>query len=106
MGRITIAIYRPKPGNEKQLMELVKVHLSVLQKENLATDRKPMVMRAEDGCIIEVFEWKSAEAIQNAHANPEVQKLWAEFNAVCNYQIPVTVKEFNNLFSEFEPIDF
>lgn len=37
--------------------------------------------------IIEVFEWRSSEAIQAAHANPAVQALWAEFNEACDYRL-------------------
>ena len=31
-------------------------------------------MRAADGTIVEVFEWRSAEAIQQAHNNPAVRR--------------------------------
>ena len=34
------------------------------------TDSEAVVMEAADGTIIEVFEWLSAGAIQNAHKNP------------------------------------
>jgi hypothetical protein len=32
--------------------------------------------QASDGTVIEVFEWKSQEAIAAAHTNPVVQKMW------------------------------
>jgi hypothetical protein len=105
MGRITIAVYKPKPGMEKELLAMVKKHLPVLQKENLVTDRKPIVMRAADQSIVEIFEWVSPEAIQAAHTNKNVGKLWEEFGAVCDYSPPVAVQEFHNMFSEFESIN-
>lgn len=36
-------------------------------------------MEAGDGTVVEVFEWKSQAAIDSAHTNPEVQRLWKFF---------------------------
>jgi hypothetical protein len=105
MGRITIVVYRPKQGREKQLLELVNEHLPVLDKQGLITGRKPIVMEAADNRIIEIFEWASSEAIEKAHTNASVLELWNRFNKVCDYDKPVNVNEFHNLFSEFEPIN-
>jgi hypothetical protein len=105
MGRIAIAVYRPKKGKEQQLLKLIKEHMPVLQSQQLITDRTPIVMQAADKTVVEVFEWKSRKTIDEAHTNPEVQKLWNRFSEVCDYEIPVNVKEFQALFSEFEPIN-
>jgi quinol monooxygenase YgiN len=105
MGRIVIVLYRPKPGKEKVLLEIVKEHVPILRREKLATARKAIVGRATDGTIVEIFEWTSREAIQEAHSNKVVGELWERFGEVCDFEIPVNVKEFQNLFSEFEPID-
>lgn len=105
MGRIAVAVYRPKPGNEQALLDVVKDHMPALQAEGLVTERKPIIMRASDGAVIEVFEWKSSAAIEAAHKNPAVLKLWERFSAVCDYVSPANVKEFQDLFSEFEPIN-
>lgn len=104
-SRIVIAVYRPNPGKEKELQIVVSKHYSVLLKEKLVTERVPIVMRAKDESIVEVFEWLSPEAITSAHSNPEVLKLWEEFSEVCTYDNPVSVEEFHNLFSEFEPLN-
>lgn len=105
MGRITFAIYRPKPGKEKQLLQLVEDHLPILKTQNLITDRKPIVMQAKDKSVVEVFEWKSREAIDQAHSNPEVLKLWGRFSEVCDFGTPATIAEFSEMFSEFESIN-
>ena len=89
MGRFVIVAYTPKAGQEQALLAAVKKHLQVLQAEQLVTDRPAYVMRAGDGTIVEIFEWRSAEAIQQAHASPAVQALWAELGAACEY-IPLT----------------
>ena len=71
MGRFVIVAYTPKPGKEEQLLAVVKKHLDVLAAENLITDRPGYVMRAVDVSIVEVFEWRSAAAIAQAHTNDE-----------------------------------
>ena len=105
MGRTVIVVYRPKKGKDAKLVEVIKDHLPVLRSQGLATDRKPIVMRAADGSIVEIFEWKSAQAIKDAHTNPEVGKLWMRFSEVCDFDKPMNLKEFNEMFSEFETIE-
>ena len=103
MPRIVIVAYKPKPGKEKELDELMLQHHAVLKSENLVTNRDSIMMKAADGTVIEVLEWTSAAAIQNAHTNPVVLKMWQQYSAVCDY-IPIgTVAEAANLFSEFTP---
>jgi hypothetical protein len=86
------------------LAELVRDHLPPLRAEGLVTDREPIVMRAADGTIVEVFEWVSREAIAGAHKNPAVLDLWKRFEAACWYETPSNVPEFQNMFSHFEPL--
>ena len=105
MSRITIAVYRPKKGKEADLLKLIHDHMPILEGQGLITSRKPVVMRAADKTIVEIFEWKSSEAIEAAHSNKEVLKLWDKFNEVCDYEIPVNIEEFHNMFSEFEPVN-
>ena len=105
MSRGVIVIYRPKKGKDGALLQLVKDHMSILRTQNLVTDRAPIIMKAGDGSIVEVFEWKSAEAIEEAHQNEVVQELWERFSQVCDYEIPVNVKEFQGLFSEFDVLN-
>jgi hypothetical protein len=105
MSRGVIVIYRPKKGKDAALLQLVNDHMSILKTQNLVTDRAPFIMKAADGSIIEVFEWKSADAIKQAHQNKVVQELWERFSQVCDYEIPVNIKEFQGLFSEFEVLN-
>ena len=105
MGRMTIACYRAKNGMEEQLRELMKTHLPVLKSQDLVTDRSSIIMQAADGAFIEVFEWKSAEAIEAAHTNPEVLKMWQDFAEACDYIPIAAINEASDLFSEFTPVD-
>ena len=104
MGKISIACYRPKPGRDADLLQLTREHIPILRKERLVTDRAPYAMRAKDGTIVEVFEWESDDAIDRAHRNPEVAKLWERYAAVCDYVSLSTLAEAQDMFAGFEPI--
>lgn len=102
--RIVIVGYKPFPGKVNELHTLMKKHVDILRKEGLASDREAIIMTTPGGTVIEVFGWKSKEAIEAAHSNVAVQKLWGEYAEVCEY-IPVGhMQELQNLFSEFSPL--
>lgn len=102
--RPVIVAYRPRPGQEAALLELVRDHVPALQRLGLATDRAPFAMQAADGSFVEVFEWTSAAAIEAAHSHPEVHKMWAAFGAACEYVRLSQLAEAQNLFAEFAPL--
>ena len=104
MGSISVACYKPRPGSEEALVALVRNHLPPLRAQGLVTERLPIVMRAGDGTIIEIFEWVSQEAIAGAHQNPVVLELWKRFETVCSYETPSNIEEFRNMFAHFEPL--
>jgi hypothetical protein len=106
MGQFVIAAYRPKVGKEAELLELVKNHVLILHDEGLVTARPPYVMRAEDGTIVEVFEWKSPEAIEEAHTNQVVLAMWEKFNEACEIETLANLEESKRMFSPFTPVDF
>ena len=104
MGRFVIAAFKPKAGMHAQLVAVVEKHWRVLRAENLVTDRPRYAMTADDGTIIEVFEWLSREAIERAHHSPAVLALWAEFELACEYIPLATLAEAQHPFSEFGPL--
>lgn len=104
MGRFVIVAYKPKQGKEQQLLAVVGKHLRVLQAEDLVTDKPAYVMRAGDGTIVEVFEWRSDEAVGQAHASPAVQALWAELGEACDYTPLADLAESQQLFAEFDAV--
>jgi quinol monooxygenase YgiN len=104
MGSITIACFKPRPGHESALLQLVRGHHAQLKSIGLVTDRLPIIMRTAEGTIVEVFEWRSKEAIDAAHTHPVVLEMWKQFEAACWYETPANIAEFQNMFSHFEPI--
>jgi len=104
-GIVVIVAYRPKQGRENELLALVRSRVPTLRKEGLVTDRVPAIMCARDGTIIEVSEWKSREAIDAAHENPNVLAMWQKFFAICDCVPLNTLAEAEEMFAGFEPAD-
>jgi quinol monooxygenase YgiN len=101
---IVIVAYRPKPGKESETLGLVIRRVPTLRTEGLVRDRAPIIMRARDGTIIEVSEWKSQEAIDAAHKNSNVLVMWNRFFEVCDC-IPLnTLSESAEMFAGFEQV--
>ena len=50
---------------------MVCARVRTLRREGRANERVPVILRAKDGTTIEVSEWKSSEAIDVAHRNPD-----------------------------------
>ena len=104
-GVCVIVAYRPKPGEESALLELVRNRVPTLRNEGLVTHRVPIIMRARNGTMIEVSEWKSREAIDAAHKNPNVLAMWEKFFAVCDCVPLNTLAETDAMFAGFEPLE-
>jgi hypothetical protein len=102
--RIVIVAYKPFKGKDKELVALMRTHLTILREQGLVTDRESIIMRSEDGTIVEVFGWKSKEAINSAHTNPAVLKMWEDYSKVCEYLPVGNLSESAELFSEFTAI--
>ena len=100
---ISIASYKPKPGKHEALREIMRTHVPTLRQQGLVTDRDSIMMEAKDGTIVEVFEWRSHAAIEQAHTNPAVLEMWGKYAEVCDY-IPVgTIAETSDMFPSFKP---
>lgn len=105
MGLIVIAAYKPKVGKGEELKQLARTHVPRLRKEGLVTDREPIIMETADGTIVEVFEWLSDKAVEQAHTNPAVLEMWGEYALVCDYVPLNTLNETSMMFAGFTAID-
>jgi hypothetical protein len=105
MGVMVMALFRPKPGGQDELMACARDHLPVLRGQGLATDRPPVLLRAADGTLVEIFEWASPAAIEAAHTNALVGKLWARYAACCDYVTFADLAESRTLFPEFTLVE-
>jgi hypothetical protein len=105
MGIFVIGAYRPIEDREDDLLSIVKDHIPILRSQGLVTDRPAHVMRAADGTIVEVFEWKSEKAIDEAQRNAAVLALWERFGKAATY-IPLReLTESGEVFANFEAVE-
>ena len=103
MGDVVIVAYRPKPGREADLDALTREHIPYLRALDLVTGREPVLLRAGDGVVVEVFEWRDG-AVETAHSHPRVQALWARYAEVCDYVPLQALPEAAQLFATFKPL--
>ena len=104
MGQYVIAVYKSKPGMDAELIACVRNHMPVLRAEELVTEREAVVLRAPDGAIVEIFEWKSEEAVAAAHHNEAVRALWGRFDACSTFGTLATLPGADTPFPHFERI--
>ncbi len=102
MGVHVLAVYRPLPGRESELLGEVADHVPVLRQLELATDRPAVVLAAPDGTLVEHFEWVCHQAIEQAHSDPEVLAMWGRFGDCCTYGTLSDLPNASTMFAEFE----
>ena len=102
---VCFASYRPRAGKDAELLRAVAMHYPVLRKLELIPDRPPVVVRASDGTIIEVFEWVDADAAQKAHEHPEIAAVWESMGKVGEIATLSSLPEMLKPFPHFEPIE-
>lgn len=99
---LSFAAYKPKLGQEEALMKLVERHLPKLRELEFATDRENYIARAQDGTIIEIFEWASMDAVNAAHRHPAVSDIWEKMTLVADF-LPVNqLSECQSPFADFK----
>jgi len=101
-GKMTIALYRPKEGQDKVLRDLIKQHLPILRSEGLATERLSLVLKSADGSYLEIFEWVSQEAVDGAHENPKVLAIWSPMGEAAEFATLASLPESGRPFPDFQ----
>ncbi|HMH14520.1 MAG TPA: hypothetical protein VK578_15575 [Edaphobacter sp.] len=100
---LVIVAYKPKPGNEADLLQLTREHVPLLQAQGMATNRAVTACQAKDGTIVEVFEWEVG-GVERAHANPAVTKLWERYALACDFVPLASLPESSTMFASFVPL--
>jgi quinol monooxygenase YgiN len=99
---LSIACYKPKPGQEQALMKLVEKHLPKLRELEFATERQNYIARSQDGTILEIFEWTSMEAVDAAHQHPAVSDIWEKMSLVADFFPVNALSELKGPFADFK----
>lgn len=100
---VVIVAYKPNAGREAALLELTRTHVPILREEGLATSREPILCVAQDGTVIEVFEWETG-AIEKAHVNQRVLAMWKAYSDVCEIVPLKNLAETSEMFAGFRPM--
>jgi len=78
-----MGVYRARERCEERLVDLLRRHYPTLNSLGLVTRRGAILLRSpEEPVFIEIFEWKSQDAIRIAHEAREVQALWAGLDEI------------------------
>jgi hypothetical protein len=102
---VEIALYRPRAGREEDVRRCLREHVETLQRQGLVSERPALFLRSfRDGTYIEIFEWVSSEAIEQAHTDPVVRATWHRLAECAEYTNLASLQEAGELFPHFEPL--
>jgi hypothetical protein len=106
MSRTVIGVYSPKEQqSETLLLNQLKAHVPLLRELGLATERPALILQTDyEQAILEIFEWKSPQAIEEAHEHTQVLAMWDEFSQISDYRTLASLQECHDLFAEFETL--
>ena len=75
-----ICVYRVKPGQEDEFVQLLRRHWPALRSLGLVSEQPPQHFQGveQNGrpLFVEIFEWVNEEASGLAHEHPEVMAIW------------------------------
>ena len=100
-----LAVYKPHPGKEAEVLALVKRHVPALRREGLATDHPVLLLKAADGSLLEVASWMSEDSARAAHDNQVVMELWGAFAQCCDFMPLKDLAEAQKQFAHFERVE-
>jgi hypothetical protein len=82
---VSIAYVRPAEGNERQTLDILSELYTLLRNKNYCRDL--LYRDAKDHRrLINLRYWRSEEARQEAHEDPEVHRLWQRLSEVANVE--------------------
>jgi hypothetical protein len=104
MGILVICSYRPHAGREDEARLLMAGHVPLLREHGLITDRPVVQGVAQDGALVEIFEWESLEKSRGAPAIAEIGAHWKAMGEVMEFVPLAQLTEAQHAFAHFSPI--
>ena len=101
---VVFALYRPHAGKAEALETILARHVPVLRELGLVTERPVVLARAADGTYFEVFEWRDAEAAEQAHDLPAVAEIWDAIGEVADFKTLADLDEARRPFPHFRTV--
>ena len=106
MGHMAVVCYRAQRGAEEALHALCASHYAKLYVLGFVTRRLPVFLAARDGCVVQVLEWKSQDAIEAAGKHAAVLDLRRAYQAVSELVPLSALSEAAEALALFEPAPF
>jgi hypothetical protein len=104
MGILVICSYRPRVGHEEEARLLMAGHVPLLREHGLITDRAVVQGVAQDGELVEIFEWESIEKSRGAPTIAEIGAHWKAMSEVMDFVPLAQLAETQHAFAHFNPI--
>lgn len=99
-SQLVIAMYKPHEGKDDALRALISEHIPTLKRLELITDRPALLLQAQNGTYLEIFEWR-VSAFSRAHEHPEVARIWEAMELVAEFVSLSSLDEANRRFPHF-----
>ena len=106
VAALVFSTFQPISGQEPDFFSALDQNVPTLRMQGYASERSTVRFLSSSGGVVEIFEWLSPKAIDQAHLDPVVQKIWtqiSENNGVAS--IVSTFPEANSLRPIFLPGD-
>jgi hypothetical protein len=88
---LALAAYRPRPEREDDFLVFLHEELALLRRRGHVTERRAPVVRAPKGELLVVLEWSTDHAVDDAHADPDVLKVWDRKAELAEYIAPAAL---------------
>jgi hypothetical protein len=82
---LALAAYRPRSGQEEELVRLLHEDLATLRRRGHVTSRPAPLIRTDRSELLVVLEWSSDHAVADAHEDPEVLSVWRRKDELAEY---------------------
>jgi quinol monooxygenase YgiN len=80
---LSIAYVRPEEGKEQETLDILSQLYTLLRKKNYSRDLLYRDLK-DPGRLLNLRYWRSEEARQEAHEDPEVHRLWQRLSEIAS----------------------
>lgn len=76
---VVMAVYRVAVSKQTEMLRVIREKREYFSRVGYMTSRIPTLVRSPKNpeFMIDIFEWSSEDAIEKAHADPVVRRLWS-----------------------------
>jgi hypothetical protein len=90
---LSMAVMEPFEGEEAEFEQVLTEFYAMLRRKNYSRDE--LLRSAKDGHYVNIRHWRSVEARDQAHEDPDVHHYWAKIGLLC---------QMRSVYEQLEPI--